>query len=118
MSTSSFEPARPQLMAYFSHSYKPEDARVNLHFWRMLSRHGLYFAVDPKSDDDPAPPDVRPMDVTYLEWLMEQSACFVAVVPFRKGSQPRNCSRYQLFEYRLAVRAKKPRLVFYEQDLE
>jgi CHAT domain/TIR domain len=112
------EADRPKLMTYFSHSYQAQDARINLHFWRMLSRHGLYFAVDPKSEEDPAPPDVAPMDVTYLEWLMEQSACFVAVVPFRKERPARNCSPYQLFEYRLAVRAKKPRLIFFEKDLE
>ena len=101
-----------QLMAYFSHSYRPEDNRVNLHFWDMFSRHNLCFAVDPPSTDR------RPMDVMYLEWLMAQSACFISVIPRRAGSSPIPCSPYQIFEYRLAVRAGKPRLIFLQNDLE
>jgi hypothetical protein len=99
-------------MAYFSHSYRFEDNRLNLYFWEMLSHHGLYFVVDPPSTDR------RPMDVTYLEWLMSQSAAFIAVIPRRENAPVRSCSPYQIFEYRLAVRARKPRLVFLQDDLD
>lgn len=101
-----------ELMAYFSHSYRPVDNPVNLHFWEMFSERGLSFAVDPPSRGR------RPMDVTYLEWLMAQSACFVAVIPRREDAPSPFCSPYQLFEYRLAVRAGMPRLIFLQDDLE
>jgi hypothetical protein len=101
-----------QLMAYFSHSYRSEDNRINLYFWEMLSRHGLYFAIDPPADER------RPMDVSYLEWLMAQSACFIAVIPRREDVPSPFCSPYQMFEYCLAVRAGKPRLVFLQSDLD
>jgi hypothetical protein len=100
-------------LAYFSHSYRSSEKHLNLTFWEMLSKHGLYFTVDPKKSDQKS--DREPMDVTYLEWMMRRSACFVAVIPYR--DDPPHCSPYQLFEYSIAIRARKPRLIFYEDGI-
>jgi hypothetical protein len=100
------------IRAYFSHSYRSEDKRRNLFFWEMLSDRGCYFTVDPK------PYNNAPMEITYLEWLMRYSDCFIAVIPKREGpNSPDGCSPYQSFENALARRAGKPRLVFAEHDL-
>jgi hypothetical protein len=102
------------LLAYFSHSYRPrpEEKKINLFFWEMLSRHGLYFTTEAEESRN------RPMDITYLEWMMRRSACFVAVIPWRDDSPPYNCSPYQVFENGLAIRAQKPRLLFVEVGLD
>lgn len=99
------------VLAYFSHSYRRTEKDINLFFWELLSRHNLYFTVDTKGNVN------RPMDISYLEWMMQRSACFVAVIP-RRDEPPYNCSRYQLFENSLAIRSRKPRLIFVEEGLD
>jgi len=99
-------------LAYFSHSYRPEDKEINLFFWQLLSRHHLYFTVDSEENKN------KPMHVSYLEWMMRRSACFVAVIPRREDSLPYYCSPYQVFENGLAIRASKPRLIFVEAGLD
>jgi CHAT domain/TIR domain/Effector-associated domain 8 len=99
------------LLAYFSHSYRPTEKEINLFFWELLSKHHLYFTVDSEENRD------KPMDITYLEWMMQRSACFVAVIPRRDDAPPYNCSPYQIFENGLAIRARKPRLIFVEEGL-
>jgi hypothetical protein len=94
-------------LAYFSHSYRPEDRDVNLFFWSLFSEEGFFFSVDPQS---------KLFSIPYLESMMSQSNCFVAVIPKRDGV-PGGCSQYILFEYGLAVQAQKPSLVFVEQGL-
>jgi hypothetical protein len=94
-------------LAYFSHSYKPEDRDINLFFWSLFSEEGFFFTVDPPSDD---------LSIPYLESMMSQSNCFVAVIP-RRDDKPGGCSPYILFEYGLAVQAQKPLLVFVEQGV-
>jgi hypothetical protein len=98
-------------LAYFSHSYRPEDKEINLFFWQLLSQHYLYFTVDSEENRG------KPMHVSYLEWMMRRSACFVAVIPRREDSPPHYCSPYQVFENGLAIRAGKPRLIFVEAGL-
>jgi len=105
-------PASRIHLAYFSHSYRPEDKEINLFFWQLLSRHHLYFTVDSEENRN------KPMHVSYLEWMMRRSACFVAVIPHREDSPPYYCSPYQVFENGLAIRASKPRLVFVEAGLD
>ncbi len=107
MSNEHWTPGR--VLAYFSHSYNPKDKLINLAIWEQLT-HNLQFMVDQKSDT------TGPMNVTYLEFLMARSRCFVAVIPRRKGL-PMECSPYQWFENRLAVRFRKPRLLFLEGGL-
>jgi hypothetical protein len=99
------------LLAYFSHSYRSSEKELNLFFWELLSRHKFYFTVDAEENS------YKPMDVTYLEWMMRRCACFIAVIPRRKDELPYSCSPYQVFENGLAIRAKKPRLIFVEAGL-
>jgi len=104
-----------KIVAYLSHSYRPEDRAINMAIWRLLNAAGIVFAVDPPSREK------LPMDVTFLERMMQRSQCFVAIVPHRSHRTeevPRSNSTwspYQEFEYRLAVRANKPRLIFLEK---
>jgi hypothetical protein len=106
------QPDHARIRAYFSHSYRPEDKYRNLFFWELFSERGCYFTVDQKPDDE------TPMDITYAEWLMKRSDCFIAVVPKRsEPSSPDGCSPYQAFENGLAIRANKPRLIFVEDGL-
>lgn len=109
------------IVAYCSHSYRPEDRAVNMAVWDRLNKAGLVFAVDPPSQDK------RPMDVTFLERMMQRSDCFVAIVPDRSLAVPAQegitgrgaaWSPYQDFECRLALRQDKPRLVVVEQGID
>ena len=115
----------PPLVAYLSHSYRPEDRAVNIAVWQRLNAAGLVFAVDP--------PDFKsPMDVTFLERMMQRADCFVAIVPNRAAAagpddtgepdetapvRDRTWSPYQALEVRLALRADKPRLVMVERAM-
>ena len=99
------------IRAYFSHSYRPEDKHTNLFFWEFFNKYNFRFAVDRKPD----PP--TPMYIPYIEWLMRQSACFVAVIPRREDSPFFHVSRYQVFESELASLVKKPRLLFIQKGL-
>jgi hypothetical protein len=63
--------------------------------------------VDPKS---------AVLAVHHLEHLMRESACFASVLTRR--DEPRlQCSPYMLFEYGLALRAKRPHVVFAERGV-
>lgn len=103
---------KERIRAFFSHSYRSEDKHRNLFFWELFSEQGCYFSVDQKTSSE------TPMDVTYLEWLMRYSDCFIAVIPKRvEPNSPDGCSPYQSFENGLAFRANKPRLIFVENGL-
>src|SRR6266550_2556724 len=86
--------------------------------WRLLNAHGVVFAVDPPSSDK------RPMDITFLERMMQRSHCFVAIVPDRSYHQEPSSSTsatwspYQELECRLAIRANKPRLIVIEKGID
>jgi hypothetical protein len=99
------------IRAYFSHSYRPEDKYRNLFFWEFFRQENFRFAVDKKPDSP------TPMYIPYIEWLMRQSACFVAVIPRRPNSKFYQVSHYQVFESELASLAHKPRLLFVEKGL-
>jgi hypothetical protein len=108
------------IIAYFSHSYRPEDRRVNMEVWKRLNAAGVVFSVDPPDRSK------RPMDVTFLERMMQRSDCFIAIVPdrsrsqlvpqLRAGADP-SWSPYQELEYRLALRANKPSLLVVERGI-
>jgi hypothetical protein len=112
MNNKNAEGERGFIRTYFSHSYRTEDKHRNLFFWELFSKEGFYFTVDRK------PEIPTPMYISYLEWLMRRSTCFISVVPRRsEPDSPYNCSRYQIFENGLAIRARKPRLIFVEDGL-
>jgi len=90
-----------EILAYFSHSYKPEDRELNSFFWELFSEAGYFFTVDPKSNV---------FSIPYLESMMLRSNCFVAVIP-RRPASALGCSPYILFEYGLAKEAQRQLLV-------
>jgi hypothetical protein len=98
---------RGKILAYFGHSYRPEDRDVNCFFWDLFHDEGIFFTVDPQS---------KFLSIPYLESMMVRSNCFVAVIPRR--DTPLGCSPYILFEYGLALETQKPALVFVEQDVD
>jgi nucleoside phosphorylase len=93
--------------SYFSHSYSRDDRDLNLFFWRLFSAEGFRFCVDPKS---------KLYSTVYLEWMMARSACFTAVIPLRRG-EPLLCSPFQRYEIGLAMRSRKPMIVFVEEGV-
>lgn len=60
-------------------------------------------------ENDGQPGAVRPMDISFNEWMMSQCDGFVAIAP-RSRQSP-----YQALEYQLAVRMGVPRLVALQQ---
>ncbi|MFD8042957.1 toll/interleukin-1 receptor domain-containing protein [Streptomyces chartreusis] len=97
-----------RIPTYFSHSYRREDRDVNEYFWRAFEAQGFGFTVDPRSG---------PPSTCHLEMTMRRSACFVAVVPLRRGQPGYKCSPFTVYEHGLAVLARKPRLVFAERGV-
>jgi hypothetical protein len=88
---------------YLSHSYRPEDRELNRLLCDYFWDRGFAFTVDPKSS-------VR-LSIPHLELMMQRSACFVAIVPYREEEERYRTSPYIVFEHRLAVRARKPLVV-------
>jgi hypothetical protein len=99
----------PAITAYLSHSYRPEDREINRHFWDVFWDEGFAFTVDPKSPER--------LSIPHLELMMQRSACFVAIVPNHGDEGRYRTSPYIVFEHRLAVRARKPRIVVAESDV-
>jgi nucleoside phosphorylase len=94
-----------RIPTYFSHSYWAQDRDINKFFWELFWQQGFSFTVDPESDTTSIP---------HLELMMRWSACFVAVVTHRPAQPFYKSSPFIAYEYGLAVRAQKPRLVFLE----
>ncbi|HQF63881.1 MAG TPA: hypothetical protein PLT26_15380 [Anaerolineaceae bacterium] len=63
-----------EIQAYFSHSYRAEDRKINLFFWKLFSEENFFFTVDPKSEK---------LIVSHLEQMLVKSDCFIAVVTRR-----------------------------------
>lgn len=101
-------PTEVRIPAYFSHSYRPEDRAVNEFFWRLFWESNFSFTVDPES---------QTVSIPHLELMMRWSACFVAVVTQRPGQKLYKSSPFVVYEYGLAVRAMKPRLIFVENGV-
>ena len=110
------------IQAYFSHSYRADDKKVNLFFWELFSKENFYFAVDPKSGK---------LVIPHLEMMMRNSDCFIAIITRRlemidaigKISLPNHethwtHSPYIAFENYLAELTSKPRLIFIERGLD
>src|SRR5262249_27316513 len=85
---------------YLSHSYRPEDRQINRYFWEVFWDAGFAFTVDPKSTDQ--------LSTSHLELMMQRSAGFVAIAPYRADQEWYKTSPYIVFEHNMAVRAKKP----------
>jgi hypothetical protein len=98
--------ANLKIPTYFSHSCRPEDRAINLHFWKLFWSAGFAFTVDPRPDR---------LSIPHVELILRRCPCFVAVVTHRPEVDRYRTSPYFVFEYGLAVQANKPRLVFLER---
>src|ERR1700722_7015386 len=96
------------LPVYFSHSYRFEDRALNEFFWRRFWEAGFPFAIDPKSSV---------MSHPYLQGLIKRTPGFAAVITYRESQKGHKCSPFMLYEYSLAVLARKPKLVFFDARL-
>lgn len=95
---------------YFSHSYDLKDLPFNEHLWKLLMAAGFHTWIDTGREAVPAANTaqsgaVRPMDISFNEWMMSRCDGFVAIAPSKRQSV------YQLLEYRIAARMGVPRLV-------
>lgn len=88
----------------FSHSYRPEDNILVEHFSGLIQSQGLIPSLDPPSDS---------VNAAKLERHLNSSDGMVAVLSWRKGG----ISEYILFEILTCLKARKPLLVFVEDNL-
>ena len=91
-------------VVYFSHSYRAPDADANDYFARLLASEQLVPSLDPPSES---------VNSAKLERHLNHSDAMVAVLTDREGG----VSPYILYEISLAVRARKPLVVFVEDSL-
>ena len=108
LAAASFPAMSAKVPTFFSHSYRPEDREINVHFWKLFWDAGFAFTVDPKSNR---------LSIPHLEYTLRHSACFIGVVTRRQDQDRYLTSPYLVFEYGLAVQAKKPRVVFVEHGV-
>jgi hypothetical protein len=97
-----------RIPTFLSHSYGVDDRAVNEHFFRLFWGASFAFTVDPKSSR---------ISIPHLEHTLRYSACFVGVVTRREGQARYRTSPYMVFEYGMALQAKKPRLIFLERGV-
>lgn len=90
---------------YFSHSYRKEDNFLVEYFGQLIQSQGLILSLDPPS---------RSVNAAKLERHFNDSNGMVAVLTSREEG----VSQYILFEILLCLRARKPLLVFIEDNLE
>src|SRR5215211_8380099 len=100
---------KPTFKAFLSHRYKSPDA--NQRFFDALSAHGnLQFEVDV---------GVKATNVTRLEMFVRDADAFVGIYPFPSEADERpdaetalKESRYFRLELDLALRSRRPVIVF------
>jgi hypothetical protein len=93
---------------YLSHSYRREDQETNLKFWPIFEQEGFYFSVDPPSNIT---------TTAHLEQMMNASSCYVAIVNRRPDIPNYYCSPFILYEFGLAVQAKRPMLLLVDDKI-
>jgi hypothetical protein len=91
-------------IVYFSHSYRKEDADIVRYFARLLRSENIIPSLDPPSET---------VNSAKLERHLNSSDGMVAVVTKRQGG----VSPHILFEITLCLRARKPIVVFVEDEL-
>lgn len=91
-------------LVYFSHSYRKEDASVVRYFGELIRTEGLVPVLDPPSES---------VNAARLQRHLRDSDGMVVVLTRRDGG----VSPHILFEATLALRARKPLLVFVEDTL-
>jgi hypothetical protein len=93
---------------YLSHSYRREDQETNLKFWPIFEEEGFYFSVDPPSNIT---------TTAHLEQMMNASSCYVAIVNRRPEIPNYYCSPFILYEFGLAVQARRPMLLLVDDKI-
>jgi hypothetical protein len=91
-------------IVYFSHSYRQEDGKVNDFFSRLMESENLVLSLDPPSES---------VNAAKLQRHLNSADGMVAVVTRRADG----VSPYVMFEMGLALRSRKPLLVFVEDVL-
>lgn len=91
-------------IVYFSHRYRKEDAELVRYFGRLMRSENLLPSLDPPSEA---------VNVAKLERHLNSSDGMVAVITRREGGP----SQHILFEITLCLRARKPLIVFVEDEL-
>ena len=95
------------IATYFSHSYRIEDQDQNKEFWSYFSSDFSFF-VDPPSDTTIH---------THLERMIRRCSAFVAVLNRRDNVSKLHCSPFVLYEYGLAVQARRPKLLLIDDSV-
>lgn len=93
---------------YLSHSYRREDQETNLKFWPIFEASGFYFSVDPPSNIT---------TTAHLEQMMNASSCYVAIVNRRPEIPLYYCSPFILYEFGLALQARRPMLLLVDDKI-
>jgi hypothetical protein len=89
---------------YFAHGYKKEEAQVNEFILMLMSNVGMMPSLDPPSDR---------VNSAKLERHLRFTDAMVGVVMNRKGA----ISPYIRFEIEMALRSRKPLVLFLEDTL-
>src|ERR1041385_1936806 len=97
--------------AFLSHRYKSPD--INLYFFRLFSETAeVQFEVDEGT---------TATNVTRLERMIRNSDAFIGIYPFngtwedaKSAATLRDASKYCRLELDLAIRSRKPAIVFYD----
>lgn len=112
MNSRAARPDRLTFKAFLSHRYKSEHE--NLAFYRLFSQvANVHFEADVGDSAT---------SVTKLERMIRNADAFVGIYPFpesfeksRNQQELRRASRYFRLELDLAIRSRKPSIVFYDQ---
>ncbi len=89
---------------YFAHGYREKEAPFAAYFSKLMSKLGYIPSIDPPSKD---------VNSAKLERHLRFSDGLVAVLTSREGGP----SLHILYEISMAIRARKPSLVFVEDTL-
>lgn len=112
-------PDETKFAVYFSHSWRPHDVDLNLLVWSEVCK-SCELLVDAPDEAGANPPYY----INRIEELLRRSDLFVCVLTHRVENDPSGqgpdaalqCSKYSVFEIRLAERMNIPRLILYERS--
>lgn len=92
-------------IVYFSHSYRKEDNFLVKFFGQLIQSQDLVLTIDPPSQN---------LSAAKLERRLNSTDGMIAVLNWRQGG----ISKYIQFEISLCLRARKPLLVFIEDNVD
>lgn len=92
-------------VVYFSHSYRKEDNFLVQFFGELIQSQDLVLTIDPPSQN---------VNAAKLERHLNSTDGMIAILSWREGG----VSEYIYFEISLCLRARKPLLVFVEDNVD